>query len=91
MIDGKLEAVSLGMLRHWWEGTNYIIEEFCVSPDMQRQNIGSRFMAMIEEDIKKRGVAGIFLQTDSGKPSYRFYKKNGFGELETHVSFFKKL
>ena len=26
--EGKLVAVSLGTVRHWWEGTNYNIEEF---------------------------------------------------------------
>ncbi|MCR5143245.1 MAG: GNAT family N-acetyltransferase [Ruminococcus sp.] len=91
IINGRLAAVSLGMLRHWWEGTNYIIEEFCVSPDIQRQSIGTRFMGMIEEDIKKRGAVGIFLQTDRSKPSYDFYKKNGFNELGTQVSFFKSI
>ncbi|MCR5762186.1 MAG: GNAT family N-acetyltransferase, partial [Treponema sp.] len=63
LIDGKLAAISLGGIRHWWEGANYNIDEFCVSKKLQGQGIGSRFMAMIEEDIKKRGIAGIFLQT----------------------------
>ena len=48
-------------------------------------------MKMIESDIKKRGLSGIFLQTDSDKPSYRFYKKNDFSELNTHVSFYKSV
>ena len=91
LIDGKLAAMSVGMIRHWWEGTNYNIEEFCVSPDLQGQGVGSRFMKMIEGDILNRGLCGIFLQTDSDKPSYRFYKKNGFGELDKHVSFYKKV
>lgn len=91
IINGRLAAVSLGMLRHWWEGTNYIIEEFCVFPDIQRRSIGTRFMGMIEKDIKKRGAVGIFLQTDRSKPSYDFYKKNGFTELCTQVSFFKSI
>ena len=89
--DGELVAVSLGSLRHWWEGTNYNIEEFCVSPDLQGQGVGSRFMKMIEQDIRDRGLSGIFLQTDSDKPSYGFYKKNGFGELTKHVSFYKSV
>ena len=89
--DGKLVAMSLGMIRHWWEGTNYNIEEFCVSPELQGQGMGSKFMKMIEEDIKGRGLCGIFLQTDNDKPSYRFYKKNGFFELSSHVSFYKKV
>ena len=89
--DGELVAVSLGSLRHWWEGTNYNIEEFCVSPDLQGQGVGSRFMKMIEQDIRDRGLSGIFLQTDSDKPSYGFYKKSDFGELTKHVSFYKSV
>ena len=90
-IDGELAAVSIGSIRHWWEGTNYSIEEFFVRPDMQGQGLGTSFMKMIESDIKKRGLSGIFLQTDSDKPSYKFYKKNGFSELNTHVSFYKSV
>ena len=26
LIDGKLAAMSVGMIRHWWEGTNYNID-----------------------------------------------------------------
>ena len=91
LMDGKLCALSVGMIRHWWEGTNYNIEEICVSPELQGQGIGSRFMGMIQEEVRKKGLAGIFLQTDRDKPAYRFYKKNGFGDLEQHVSLYKNL
>ena len=91
LIDGKLAAMSLGMIRHWWEGTNYNIEEFCVSPELQGQGLGSRLMKLIENDIREKGLAGIFLQTDNDKPSYRFYMKNGFKELSSHVSFYKSV
>ena len=37
VIDGRLAAMSVGMIRHWWEGTNYNIEELCVSPEYQHQ------------------------------------------------------
>ncbi len=89
--NGRLIAMSLGMIRHWWEGTNYNIEEFCVAPDLQGKGTGSRFMKMIENDIRQKGLAGIFLQTDNDKPSYRFYMKNGFKELNSHVSFYKSV
>lgn len=91
LIEEKLVAISLGCLSHWWEGTNYRIEELCVSKDLRGQGIGSKFMFMIENDIKKRGVAGIFLQTDIDKPSFRFYTKNGFANLEKHVSLYKSV
>ncbi len=89
LVDRKLVAISLGGIRHWWEGANYNIDEFCVSKDLRGQGIGSRFMKMIEDDVKKKGIAGIFLQTDIDKPSFKFYTKNGFSNLEKHVSLFK--
>ena len=50
-----------------------------------------RKLAPLAEDAKKRGAAGIFLQTDNDKPSYGFYHKNGFKDLESHVSLYKKV
>lgn len=91
LIDGRLAALSIGMIRHWWEGTNYNIEELCVAPELQSRGIGSRFMRMIEEDVSSRGLCGIFLQTDNDKPAYRFYLKNGFTDLEAHVSLYKRI
>lgn len=87
--DGKLVAMTLGMVRHWWEGTNYNIEELCVDPDFQGQGIGSRLLKLVEEEIKQKGFHGIFLQTDSDKPAFKFYTKNGFNNLEKHVSLYK--
>ena len=89
LVDRKLVAISLGGIRHWWEGANYNIDEFCVSKGLRGQGIGSRFMKMIEDDVKKNGIAGIFLQTDIDKPSFKFYTKNGFSNLKKHVSLFK--
>lgn len=48
-------------------------------------------MEMIEDEIRRKGLAGIFLQTDKDKPSYRFYLKNGYKDLELHVSLYKSL
>ena len=91
LIDGKLVAAALGSIRHWWEGTNYNLEELYVDPDYQGQGIGTRFMQQITEEIRGRGLAGIFLQTDNDKPAFRFYHKNGFDDLEAHVSLYKNI
>ena len=90
-VNGRLAAVSIGIKRSWWEGTNYVIEEFCVSHEVQGTGVGSRFIAMIGDDIGKRGFAGIYLQTDKDKPSYGFYRKNGFELQESRVSFYKSV
>ncbi|MBR5088375.1 MAG: GNAT family N-acetyltransferase [Ruminiclostridium sp.] len=92
LLEGDdLIALSVGRIHHWWSDTEYVIEEFCVSPDIQGRGTGTRFMEMIEEDVKKRGLKGIFLQTDDDKPAYRFYRKNGFRDLRAHVSLYKDL
>ena len=52
LIDGRLVAFSVGMIRHWWEGANYNIEEFCVTPDLQGQGIGSQIFADIRASLE---------------------------------------
>ncbi len=90
-IDDRLVAMSVGMIRHWWEGVNYNIEELCVLPEFQGQGVGTRFLKRIEKEIQTKGFAGIFLQTDSDKPSYSFYHKLGFFDLGAHVSLYRSL
>ncbi len=91
LVDGKLVAIALGTIRHCWQGTNYYLQEYCVAPDMRGKGIGSRFLSLIEMDLRKQNVAGIFLQTDNGMPAFEFYHKNGFGDLTGQVSLFKKI
>ena len=91
-FDGdELVGLSMGSIKHWWRGTEYIIDEFCVSRTRQHQGLGTKFMAEVEEYIKSIGLVNIFLQTGRDVPAYQFYKKNGFTELEGHISFSKSL
>ena len=91
MLDGRLVGISVGRVNHWWEGTSYVIEELCISPACQEQGLGSKFLGFIEQNIQEKGVSGIFLQTENNKPAYRFYHKNGFKDLDNHVSLYKRL
>ncbi|MBR5421225.1 MAG: GNAT family N-acetyltransferase [Lachnospiraceae bacterium] len=92
LYDGdELIAVSMGYIKHWFTGTEYCIDELCVRRDRQGKGAGTYFMQEIEKAIKAMGLKNIFLQTDANAPAYHFYKKLGFSELESHVSFNKKL
>lgn len=81
--DNELIGISLGYVKHWYSGTEYIINEFCIKTDRQGAGAGSFFIAEIEKAIKKLGIKQIFLLTDSNVPAYNFYKKNGFSEEQT--------
>lgn len=88
---GELIGVSMGHIRHWYSGTEYCIDEFCIKTDRQGTGAGTYFLKEIEKAMKEIGLVQIFLQTEKNVPAYRFYEKNGFWELKEHVSFAKDL
>ena len=81
--DDELIGIAMGYVKHWYSGTEYIINEFCVKTERQGAGAGSFFIAEIEKAIKELGIKQIFLLTDSNVPAYNFYKKNGFSEEQT--------
>lgn len=89
--DSKMAGLAMGCIRHWYEGTEYHIDELCVAANMQGQGIGTEFMKQIEDYVRTKGVCRIFLQTDRDMPAFQFYKKRGFEEMPNHISFVKAL
>ena len=79
---GRIIALCAGMRKPWLKGVEYYIDQFCVAPEYQGQGIGSRFFAEIEHRIADWGMKGILLNTEKSYPSYDFYHKNGFAEIE---------
>ena len=88
--DGVLMGVSMGHIRHWYTGTEYYIDELCIRTEKQGKGIGTYFLKEIEKGISEIGLTQIFLQTEKDVPAYEFYLKNGFEELNGHVSLAKK-
>lgn len=84
-IDDEVVAISLGMRKPWIHGTEYYIDEFCVSYLHQGKNLGSLFLKVIEEEIEKKDINAIILNTDGGAPAEQFYLKNGFKRLDNLV------
>ncbi|MDO4864356.1 MAG: GNAT family N-acetyltransferase [Ruminococcus sp.] len=92
LFDGdRLVGISLGSIIHWCTGTEYYIYEFCISRERQHEGLGTALLRGAEDYVRNMGVDHIFLQTGKNVPAYDFYKKNGFTELEGHVSLVHKL
>ena len=87
----KLVGLSMGHIKHWFAGTEYLIDEFCVETRLQGKGVGTAFMRAIEAFLIENGIRHIFLQTESTVPAYKFYLRSGFTELKEHVSFAKTL
>lgn len=92
LIDqDMLIALSLGHIRYWYEGTEYRIEELCISRDYQGQGHGARLLADIEKQLADRKIVHILLQTERNLQAFSFYKKCGFRALEEDVTMVKKV
>lgn len=88
--NGVMIGLSMGRVKHWFSGTEYCIDEFCIKTEEQGRGLGRQFLEAVESFIKQKGMSHIFLQTERNMPAYDFYKRNGFHELENHVSLVKQ-
>lgn len=80
--DQEIAALCLGMKKPWMKGIEYYIDQFCVAHSLQRQGIGSLFLAEIQRYLDHNNMNGILLNTEKSFPAYEFYLKNGFRELD---------
>ena len=91
-FDGdRMVALSMGYIKHWYSGTEYIINEFCVDRLLQGKGIGSSFLKAIETYLSEHKISQIFLLTDRNVPAYSFYQHNGFTEEISNVAFAKRV
>ncbi len=89
--QGSILAVAAGRVCTYLYGKEYVIDEFCVSAEMQGKGIGSRLMQQIEQEMRAAGCVGIVLQTTHGYPSERFYLKNGFQRNPDMITMYRLL
>ena len=82
IMDHEIVAFSAGMKKPWIKGMEYYIDQFCVAYHLQNRGIGSQFWQYIEKQLPSFGIHGVLLNTERSFPSYHFYKKHGFQELE---------
>ncbi|MBE6753891.1 MAG: GNAT family N-acetyltransferase [Ruminococcaceae bacterium] len=89
--DGQLVGLSMGLIKHWYMGTEYYINELCILTEKQGMGLGARFIDEISAELIADGINHIFLLTDRSVPAYNFYKKLGFRELTDTVAFVRNL
>lgn len=80
--EEKIIGVSIGFLKPWIKGEEYYIDQYYIDFNYQGVGIGSFFMKEIRKNLAERGVHAIILATEKQFPSFRFYIKNGFTNLE---------
>lgn len=91
MEDGEVLGFLFGIRRAWWSGDEFFIQEMCVKGDRQKRGIGNALLGRLEEELEAHSVTQLSLLTDRGIPAERFYKKNGFAEIERLVFLSKEI
>jgi len=74
--DG-IVAFALGYREPTDVGDVYNLSIFCVRPDVQRTEVGTRLLRTLEESLIKAGVKTVYLGTRRGTPAEAFYAKHG--------------
>lgn len=80
-----------GYRKKWWENDEFFVNEMCVHPTFQGQGIGSKMFESLERELLERNIKVITLLTDRDVPAEKFYKKNGFFEINRIVFFAKNI
>ena len=89
--NGVIQAVLCGRRLKYLHGVEYMIDEFCVSPNMQRSGIGTAVLDYARKELTAEGVAAMVLLTTRGYPSERFYIKNGFESKDAMVLMYRTI
>lgn len=76
----ELKALALGRVKHWFNGTEFCIDDLCVSPESQGRGFGSALIRELKAYAGANKIARITLKTNKNARAYEFYLKNGFAE-----------
>lgn len=73
--EDLLVAISLGRVIHWFEGTQYRIDDLGVRSSKQGVGVGSLFLKKIEEYAAANEICAVALKTNRRAAAYHFYLK----------------
>lgn len=75
--EDRIIGYALGRVVRWWRGEDFYLENFCILPSYQNQGVGTRLFDFMKESLLSENIIHMTLLSDSDKPSFNFYKKNG--------------
>ena len=88
---GIIRSVLCGRKLTYLHGTEYVIDEFCVAPDMQHRGTGSAVLEYARKELAGENIVAMALLTNRGFPSEKFYVKNGFEGNASMIFMYRSL
>lgn len=83
--DGVACAMIVGHEEDYYDGTRFLIKEFCVASNAKGGGIGTKLLNFYLEGLKEEGIVQVSLYTMREQRILRFYEKSGFKEIEDLV------
>lgn len=83
--EGEPCAMIVGHEEAYYDGTRFLIKEFCVDSNCKGGGIGTKTLNHYVSELKNREIVHISLYTMREKRVFNFYEKNGFKEIEDLV------
>lgn len=59
-----------------------------VDPDMRRQGVAAKLMALVEEEARIRNVRSIFVEVRETNPARQFYEQSGFSIIGRRADYY---
>lgn len=83
--DSMPAAMIVGHSEDYYDGTRFLIKEFCVVHGTNGKGLGTKVLAHYMGILKEKGIVQTSLYTLREKKVVRFYEKAGFKEIEDLV------
>ena len=81
ITNGLPDALAFGWSERWANGWHYHLKEMCVASHCQRQGLGGKLIAELEQRLLLQGIGRVFLETGHSAPARAFYEQHGYRQL----------
>ncbi|EXG85883.1 acetyltransferase [Clostridium sp. ASBs410] len=87
--DGNIVGFLMGYIISYLGVKEFHIQDFVISVDFSRMGLGTKMLALVQQDVKRRGIENINLITLKDPRTEGFYNKNGY-ETDSNLVFMNK-
>jgi aminoglycoside 3-N-acetyltransferase len=82
---GALAAIAMGHIEESKDGAEFLLQELCVAPPVQKTGVGTGLVRTLAEALADEGVEKLYLITRSGSPAAQFFRGAGLAESSRAV------
>ena len=90
-LDGAVVGLAIGHLEPWVDGAHFYLNELCVLPSHQRQQVGSALLEGIVAELSARDAVALFLLTDRASAAEGFFRAHGFAPDAESLKLWRKI